>query len=124
METEADGAERLCLLQRADGRFLSGAALDSAVGLAPGAATALRMAAKARCGLFAEVGGCEAAALNGDSLWATALAVAAMRTRFAGARTVWGLMEAKALAALARLCAGRGAEVGVGVAVLCDLLRG
>jgi hypothetical protein len=51
--------------------------------------------------------------------------VAALRTRFAGARAVWGLMEAKALAALERLCPGAevgSAEVEAGIVVVCTML--
>jgi hypothetical protein len=123
---DSDWASRLCLLQRADGRFPAGAALDAAVGLAPGALAALRAAAAARCGLFGG-GGAAGGVGNEDAVWATAVAVAVLRTRFPGARAVWELMEGKALAALAALCSGAGggpARVEEGIAVVCALLRG
>ncbi len=107
----------MCLLQRADGRFPAGAALEAAAGLPGGD--------------------------DEEWAWATAVAVAALRTRFAGERAVWQLMEAKALAALARLwgrsrrshgsggddahqreAEGGSEEAEAGVAVVMALLRG
>ena len=125
----SDGATQICLLQRADGRFRACPALEAAAGLPGWDGAALRTSAVARCALLAAAGGDGGDGGDGgaseDAVWATALAVAALRTRYAGARAVWGLMEGKALAALGRLCPGASAAAIEGaIATVCALLDG
>ena len=104
-------AARLCVLQRADGRFPGGAALAAALGLPEASLRAI----------LAEAAG----ALGGveEGLLPTLVAVAAMRGPLAGERGVWELMEAKAVALLQGPApAGDGGGVREAAAVLGRLL--
>jgi hypothetical protein len=127
-ESDSDGAARLCLLQRADGRFsasANAAELEAAAGVASGGA-ALRAAAAAVADCRALFGPAKADGADTDcdgDVWATAVAVAALRARHAGARGVWGLAEGKALAALRRMCPwASGEEIEAALAALASLL--
>ncbi len=103
-------ASRLCLLQRADGRFPGGAGMAAALGLEE----------KALCAILAEAAG----VLGGveEDLLPTLVAVAAMRGPLGDQRHVWELMEAKAVAVLQGPASAGDVDVQQAAAALGRLL--